>query len=101
MAGIGSLLALGTTNAIAHGGTETGIHHQMWGDGHMWGAGMVGWGWFVLLVVLVVLAFVAMAVLIDRDTDDDGGALATLRERYARGEIDEEEFETRRARLEQ
>nr|WP_254283065.1 SHOCT domain-containing protein [Halomicroarcula limicola] len=34
---------------------------------------------------------------VERPTED--GALAALREQYARGEIDDEEFERRRARL--
>jgi putative membrane protein len=33
------------------------------------------------------------------DSDDENGALAVLRERYAAGDIDDEEFDRRRQRL--
>jgi putative membrane protein len=35
-----------------------------------------------------------------RDVDADEGAVSVLRARYARGEIDDDEFDRRRARLE-
>lgn len=72
------------------------------------GSGMGGFGWWPLLwlpIILVVIGLLAVAVLDRRDAtgaeqrgSDD--ALATLRTRYARGELSEEEFEERRAHLE-
>jgi len=95
-----------------HGPGPYGPH---WGGGgHHWGAGpgtggmgpgaglgfgMGGW-WLVLLFALLVLGLVAAAFyLTTREGDDEDGALAVLRERYATGDLDEEEFERRRDRL--
>ena len=82
-----------------HMGTTTGS----WG--HMSGIGL-GLGWlFMLAVPLILVAVVGYLVVAALD---DGGtgkpedeALADLRAAYARGEIDDEEFENRRSRLRQ
>lgn len=73
---------------------------------HGW-SGWMGWGgglgvlWMLLLVGLTVAAAVALArVLLPRSgarRDDD--ALSALRARFARGEIDEAEYNARRATL--
>jgi putative membrane protein len=78
----------------------------VWNDGMH---GMGGWGWlFVLAVVLLVVAVaaVAAAVVLSRpgqhQTRTGGGASEAERvldERYARGEIDEQEYLHRRAVL--
>lgn len=82
-------------------GPHPGPH---WG-GPMGGTGMgvaggVG-GWLaVLLLVLLLTAFVvALAYALIRLRDPDDGAMRTLRERYAAGHLDDEEFERRRHRL--
>lgn len=76
--------------------------------------GMGGFGWWPLLWLLVGLALVGLLVVAVLDRGDGSGsarrhsddspatddALATLRTRYARGELSDEEFEERRARLE-
>ncbi len=84
-----------------------------------WGFGFVGLG--LLLVVLGIGAYVAVRAVSNvgtttgarptssdandvraasgRDTASDDPALAELRRRYARGEIDDEEFEERARRL--
>ena len=73
--------------------------------GHMSGTGW-GLGWlFALAVPLLLVAVVGYLVVAalgsgDRDSPDDE-ALAELRAAYARGEIDDEEFENRRWRLRQ
>lgn len=74
-------------------------------DGIM-GWWMGGWGWLVLLVVLVaVVALVVwLVVRADGSTPRSEGsartdAVSILEERFARGEIDREEFEARRATL--
>jgi len=55
----------------------------------------------VLLFALLVLGLVVAAFYLTARTggDDEDGALAVLRERYAAGDLDEEEFERRRERL--
>ncbi len=76
------------------------------GGGHgrgMWSWGMGGWGW--LWIALIVIAIVLLVLLLTRrsgptDTSVGGdGALRILEERFARGEIDREEFEERRRTL--
>ncbi|NIJ11389.1 putative membrane protein [Saccharomonospora amisosensis] len=76
----------------------------------MMGGWGMGWMWiWPTLVVLGLLALVAAAVLWSRgrpapprDSSRQEGSSARriLDERYARGEIDEEEYRRRRAQLE-
>ena len=68
-------------------------------------AGLLGAAWpflWLLLAAAVVLAVAYLAIRVlgdgERATDADG-ALAVLRRRYARGEIDADEFEERAGRL--
>jgi len=82
------------------------------------GPGMMGWGgygygyggWWglvmVLFWVLVIAGIVALVVWLVRQEQGQRGpaggedrALATLRERYARGEITQEQFEQMRRTL--
>jgi len=88
-----------------------GPHGPHWGGGGagMGGAGpgmgdgfgVVGGWWLVLLLALLVLGLAVAAAYLTTRTGGDGedGALAVLRERYAAGDLDEEEFERRRERL--
>ena len=79
----------------------------MYGDMMGWGGGW-GWGWFgmvhmVLWWFLIILGIVVLAKWLfgsggGRAAGDDR-ALAILRERYARGEIDKEEFDKRKRDL--
>lgn len=84
-----------------------GWHMWQWADGP-------GWGWMMVSQILwwVVLAAVAVAVWRWATQKGDGGgsdrggpvsgedsAVRLLRERYARGEIDQAEFEERRRHL--
>ena len=71
------------------------------------GAGGAGFGFlwllmWLLILVAVVVGVVYLALHLLRDQDRGAGidgALTVLRQRYARGEIDEEEFEERASRL--
>ena len=75
------------------------------GFGHMWGGeyGMFGglmmmvvfWGLVIGLIVLAVRGFSNRS-----DAGSGRSALDVLKERYARGEIDDEEYERRKAKLE-
>lgn len=65
--------------------------------------------WLAILWLLLQVGFLALVVLgvvwlvralRDKPDKDGDSALAILRERYARGEIEEEEFETRKRQLE-
>ena len=83
-----------------------------WGYGGMphggMGFGMGGWILMVLLWVLLIVGIVVLVKWLISSSGSDsrqsearrGRALEILRERYARGEIDHEEFDERRRRLE-
>ena len=68
-----------------------------WGGDHMFGFGLLVW-------VLVIAAIVWLVIRLSRDSRssgrrDEDRALAILRERYARGEIDKAEFDARKQDL--
>jgi len=73
------------------------------------GGGMSGFGWghliwsLILLSVVLILGYTAYVHGRTPATErsDTDTALSTLRSRYARGELSEEEFEERRRRLEE
>lgn len=99
-------LALGTlapAAALADGVGDYGYHMY----DHGW-AGMLGGslmmmlylGLIVLLVVLVLRWFGVSPMSTPSARSPRGGALQILEERLARGEIDAEEFATRRKALE-
>jgi putative membrane protein len=74
-----------------------------WGMHPMWGA----WGISMMVVMLVFWALVIAGLVLgirwlatERRSPVPDRALAVLRERYARGEINKEEFEIRRRDLE-
>ena len=68
-----------------------------------WGFGM-GLGmwvfWIVLIVIIVVLVKVAGSGSGSTPSSPDKSPMEILKARYARGEIDEEEFNRRRHELE-
>jgi putative membrane protein len=76
---------------------------QVRGWGHMggWGLGMAIFGWVFMILILGLLVWLVVSAL--RRSDGGGkprGALDLLDERYARGEIEREEYLRRRADLE-
>ena len=85
------------------------------GNGWMWNGGGWGWGWIVGAVVLVVLfALVIAAVILTVRYFSEGGghrgpgspqqargAEDVLGERFARGEIDEDEYRRRMTTLQE
>ena len=82
------------------------MRNWMWGDG-MYGYGM-GWGWFgpILMIVfwgLVILGIVYLVkAIVGRGaaSSKEETAIDILKKRYARGEIDAEEFARRKKDLE-
>ncbi len=81
----------------------------MIGHGYGMGSGL-GWIGMLLFIALVVVGIIYLLRELDRGRGgggtslkgrpDDDAALRVLRERYARGEIDREEFEDRKRGLE-
>ena len=78
-------------------------HMMGWGDG--WGGGamfgvfhLIWWGLLIVGVVLLARWLLRSGRL--GEGSDQGRALAILKERYARGEIDKTEFDARRRDIE-
>jgi putative membrane protein len=81
-------------------------------DGFFGGIGLLGLIWFAIsiafTVAIIILIVVGVRWLVRNSGASEAGgsigpkedtALATLRERFARGEIDAEEYEARRRTL--
>ncbi|HET8661692.1 MAG TPA: SHOCT domain-containing protein [Micromonosporaceae bacterium] len=72
----------------------------MHGYGWMWPMGGMMVGWLLLTILLVVVVCVVVASAGSRSTPDEtGSARRVLAERYARGEMDTEEYHRRVAAL--
>ncbi len=78
--------------------TYDGFGHMMWGGGHGMFGGLMMLIFWALIIGLIVLAVRGFSNRPDPGTGQS--AVDILREPYARGEIDEDEFERRRAKLE-
>lgn len=79
---------------------------MMVGTGMGWGFGVLGGLAMVLFWVFIVAAVVWLVLTLARGQQAAGapgrsGAVAILAERYARGEIDTEEFAARKRALEE
>ena len=75
----------------------------MWGNGY--GGWWIGWGpmiffWVILVLIVVLLAKWLFSGPSGRDHRSEKSALDILKERYARGEIDKEEFDQKKSDLE-
>ena len=106
--GAGAAILAGAPGALAHAGPDGSWGHS----GMPWGGGM---GWFMgpILMILLLVAAIAGAVLLvrwlggatesarDSSASADRSAIRILEERFARGEIDEEEFRQRKKALEE
>ncbi|OZA29411.1 MAG: electron transporter RnfE [Hydrogenophilales bacterium 17-61-9] len=68
-------------------------------------AGGFGWIFMILWWVLIVVGIVALVKWVGAPSDaggrSDGKALDILKERYARGDIDDQEFQKRKRDLTQ
>jgi putative membrane protein len=69
-------------------------------DGWMGFGGGFMWVFWILLIVIVVWAVKAVAGGGSTPPSHEESPMEILKKRYARGEIDEEEFERRRKELE-
>jgi len=71
---------------------------MMWGNHWMFG----GWMWIFWIAVLVGLVFLIKWIVQQSssgETKEKEDALEILKKRYARGEIDQEEFEQKKKDL--
>ena len=66
---------------------------------HSWG---MGWGWLISIIFLMALIWVGLRLVKQNKytgRPSAKAALEILKERYARGEIDKQEFEKRKKDL--
>ena len=104
-------LMLWSTSAIAQATPLQGGNNDYWGPGMMWGSGQ--WGGFGMVLgpifmVLILIGIVGGVLFVFRAIagpspstreDSTSSAIAILNERYARGEIDIDEFQERKKQL--
>jgi putative membrane protein len=100
----------GTTTAWAQQSSRDYGPHMGYG-GHMWEGGWMGWFFGPLMMIVFLFAAIVLIVLVVRWLGGTGHGAAhhmpptktpldILKERFARGEIDKDEFEERRRYLE-
>ena len=73
--------------------------HPMWGMWGAWGLGMMLFMLVFWVVVIVGLAFAFRWLFTQGRESRSDSALEILRQRYARGEINKEEFDTKKRDL--
>lgn len=71
---------------------------------HGWGMGLgMGWWWIIGIIIMVIIVWVIVKVINQSNHSnarlDNKSPLDILKERYARGEIDKQEFEERKKTL--
>jgi len=70
--------------------------------GHGWGMGM-GWWWIIGLIILIAVIWMVVKAMNQQNattkTESKKTALDIIKERYAKGEIDKQEYEERRKDL--
>lgn len=93
-----SSILLGSFTGPALADSGDGFGHAMWGGGYGIFGGIMMLAFWGLIIGLIVLAVRGFPGRSDNTTEMD--ALNILRERFARGEIDEAEYDRRKAKLE-
>jgi putative membrane protein len=64
-----------------------------------WGFGM-GFGWIIPILIVGLIVWAVLTATRSRQADRPDRSLTILRERFARGEIDKDTFESMRRELE-
>jgi len=72
-------------------------HHMGWGFGFFGGLGML----LVWVLVIATIVFAIKYALGSSQSTSSSGAVDILKERFARGEIDEEEYRLRKKLLDE
>lgn len=73
---------------------------MMDGSGGMFFGGILMWIFWLLVIVVIIVAVKAMTGSSSRDGSGKDSALSLLEKRYARGEIDREEYQEKKRELE-
>lgn len=100
------LLVAATGTAAAQGGGSYGSCAGGFASGSMgggwghFGGGTGLWGLLWMVILVAVLLYIGYVLLDRRSDGTDERSLSVLRERYARGELSDDEFARRRKQLE-
>jgi putative membrane protein len=93
------LLVAASGTAAAHGGGSYG-GGMMDGGWDLFGGAMGLWGLLWMGLLIAVPLYIVYALLNRGSGGNEEQSLSVLRERYARGELSDDEFERRRNQLE-
>jgi len=93
------LLVAATGTATAHGSRSYG-GGMMGGGWGLFGGTMGLWGLLWMGLLIAVPIYLVYALLDRGSGGNDEQSLSVLRERYARGELSDDEFDRRRKQLE-
>ncbi len=93
------LLVAATGTAAAHGGGSYG-GDMMGGGWGLFGGAMGLWGLLWMGLLIAVPLYLIYALLNRGSGGNNEQSLSVLRERYARGELSDDEFDRRRKQLE-
>lgn len=94
------LLVAATGTAAAHGSGGYGGSMMGGGGWGLFGGGMGLWGLLWMGLLLAVPLYLAYSFLTGGSEGNNSRPLSVLRERYARGELTDEEFDRRQKQLE-
>ena len=93
------LLVATTGTAAAHGSGSYG-GGMMGGGWGLFGGAMGLWGFLWMGLLIAVPLYIVYALLNRGSGGNEEQSLSVLRERYARGELSDDEFDRRREQLE-
>ena len=72
---------------------------NMFSGGMFFGGGLLMWIFWIILLVVLVYVLKDIFGSVNRNSSSSSNALEILKQRFARGEIDETEFERRKKQL--
>jgi putative membrane protein len=94
------LLVAATGTVAAHGGGSYGGGMMSGGGWGLFGGAMGLWGLLWMGLLIAVPLYLVYALLNRGSGENEAQSLSVLRERYARGELSDDEFDRQRKQLE-